>query len=88
MADETFNLPEFDLTEQLADASVNADEWLDQAVHRIDARLGEEITVQQAICVAGFMIAAGLSYHADRQVDAAELIARAILQNGEGGDRD
>ncbi len=70
---------EFNLSETIGMASVNADEWLEKALKRVDSCM-EGGAALRAAPIAGFVIAAAISYHADRQVDAAEIIAHAILE--------
>lgn len=70
---------DIDLSELIGGASITADEWLEAAIRQTGYYFdGEETDVQHA----GFMIAAAIAYHADRQTMAAETIAHALLQLG------
>lgn len=77
----TSNPSEIDLSAIAANAVENAELWLDSAWVKA---YRAEIT-PDAVMVAGFMVASAISYHADRQVDAAEIIARAIREAASQG---
>lgn len=76
------DFPEFETTETVGIGAINADEWLESAIKKVDYYMGDGAAEATPILTASFMIASAISYQADRQVDAAELIARAILQAG------
>ena len=68
-------------TSELADsASEDAFIWLRDAVNHIDENMGHGYAAKHPAMVAGFMNAAALSYQAERQVDAAEMISLALLE--------
>lgn len=78
--------PEFDISEIVGAAITNADEWLEKALKQADRHMDGSVELRPAP-IAGFMIAAAISYHADRQVDAAEIIAKAILEAASKGEK-
>jgi hypothetical protein len=69
----------FNPDETAGDASINATQWLLDAVSQIDESLGHGYAAKHPAIISGFLTAAATSYHADRTVDAAELIASALL---------
>lgn len=72
--------PEIDLSEMATLASCDAYQWLHEAVIQIDEEMGPGYAAKQPALVSGFMLAAATSYQAERTVDAAEMIARALLE--------
>lgn len=79
---------EINLSAIAANAIENAEWWLDSAFVKA-YNSGEKA---DPAMISGFMVAAGLSYQADRQALAAEIIAGAIrdvakglASNGNGG---
>ncbi len=85
MSDPVF--PAIDPGELTSNASNDAFQWLCDAVSLIDENMGHGYAAKHPAMVAGFMNAAALSYQAERTVDAAEMIARALLglANDRGG---
>lgn len=72
--------PEINLGELTSNASNDAFQWLCDAVSLIDENMGCGYAAMHPSMVSGFVQAAALSYHAERTVDAAEMIARALLE--------
>lgn len=72
--------PKIDLGELTSNASGDAFQWLCDAVSLIDENMGHGYAAKHPAMVAGFMNAAALSFRAERQVDAAEMIALALLE--------
>lgn len=69
-----------DTSELASSASDDAFHWLCDAVSLIDENMGHGYAAKHPAMVAGFMNAAALSFRAERQVDAAEMIALALLE--------
>lgn len=78
MSDHIF--PEINLGELTSNASCDAFQWLCDAVSLIDENMGHGYAAKHPDMVAGFMNAAAISYQAERGVDAAEMVARALLE--------
>lgn len=72
--------PEIDLSAHADDAACDAYQWLHEAAIQIDEEMGSGYAAQHPALVAGFMKAAAIHYQAERTVDAAEMIARALLE--------
>lgn len=72
MANSSFNIDELH-----TDAAINAAGWLDAAISNVDGYM-DGTEEAKAVAVAGYLVACALSYHADRMVDAAEVVAAAI----------
>lgn len=83
MSDRVF--PEINLGELTSNASNDAFQWLCDAVSLIDENKGWGTAAMHPAMIAGFVQAAALSYHAERTVDAAEMIARALLELAKEG---
>ena len=77
-----------DLGELSMNASEDATKWLSDATSLIDDSLGNGTSRRFPELVVAFMQAAAMSYHAERLVDAAEMIASAIREQQERTDHD
>lgn len=74
---------EIDLSSISSGASADAFQWLCDANDLIDQNMGNGYAKKHPELIAGFMLTCVISYHAERQVDAAEMIARALLKLAE-----
>jgi hypothetical protein len=72
--------PAIDIDEIVSHAAINADTWLEQAIKQVDYYMGDGAAEENPLTAAAFMVACAISYQADRQVDAAEIIARAVVE--------
>lgn len=76
---DNFVFPEIDLGELTSNASSDVFQWLCDAVSLIDENMGIGYAENNPGLIGDYIKASATAYAAERQVDAAEMIAKAIL---------